>query len=143
MPCENASEKRGRILAVDDSAVIRLVLQAALEPLGYSVEVVDSGAAALRAADLESFDAVILDVDMPDMDGLAVGRALRCHHRARAAKIAMHTGVDEDEVRRGFDGYDAFLPKPCPADALGACVDRLVGARRGTTPSAPAMSAAA
>ena len=123
-------ESRGRVLAVDDSSVIREVLTASLEAAGYSVEAVDSGHAALVAARQERFDAVILDVDMPGIDGLAVGRALRGDPRTRQSMIAMHTSLDEADVRTGFDGYDAFLPKPCDARLLGECVGRMIRDRR-------------
>ncbi|MEO5845120.1 MAG: response regulator [Caldimonas sp.] len=117
---------RGRVLAVDDSSVMREILTASLEAEGYSVEAVDSGHAALAAAQRESFDAVILDVDMPGIDGLAVGRALRGDPRTRESMIAMHTSLDEADVRTGFDGYDVFLPKPCNARLLGECVGRMI-----------------
>ena len=84
-----------------------------------------------RAASRESFDAVILDVDMPGIDGLAVGRALRGDPRTRQSMIAMHTSLAEADVRTGFDGYDAFLPKPCDAR-----LSRRV--RRPDDPDAPA-----
>jgi len=58
------SHPRGRVLAVDDSPVMRVLVTASLEALGYSVEAVDSGHAALEASRLENFDAIILDVDM-------------------------------------------------------------------------------
>ena len=121
---------RGRVLAVDDSSVIREILIASLEAAGYSVEAVANGHAALAAASREAFDAVILDVDMPGIDGLAVGRALRLDPRTRLSMIAMHTSLDEAAVRTGFDGYDAFLPKPCDARLLGECVGRMIQARR-------------
>ena len=121
---------RGRVLAVDDSSVIRELLIASLEAAGYSVEAVGSGHAALAAATRETFDAVILDVDMPGIDGLAVGRALRRDPRTRLAMIAMHTSLAEADVRTGFDGYDAFLPKPCDARVLGECVGQMMQARR-------------
>lgn len=127
---------RGRVLAVDDSSVILELLTASLEAAGYSVEAVGSGAAALAAAWRESFDAVILDVDMPGIDGLAVGRALRGDPRTRLAMIAMHTSLDEADVRTGFDDYDVFLPKPCSARLLGECVGRMIRDREqrvGTT----------
>ena len=120
---------RGRVLAVDDSSVIREILIASLEAAGYSVEAVATGHAALAAASREAFDAVILDVDMPGIDGLAVGRALRGDPRTRQSMIAMHTSLDEAAVRTGFDGYDAFLPKPCDARLLGECVGRLIRTR--------------
>lgn len=121
---------RGRVLAVDDSEVMRELVTASLEALGYSVEAVDSGHAALEASRSESFDAVILDVDMPGMDGLAVGRALRGDPRTRGSMIAMHTSLEEADVRSSFDGYDVFLPKPCAAGLLGEAVDRMVREHR-------------
>jgi two-component system response regulator MprA len=124
-------ESRGRVLAVDDSSVIREVLTASLEAAGYSVEAVGSGHAALVAARQESFDAVILDVDMPGIDGLAVGRALRSNPKTSTSMIAMHTSLEESFVRTGFDEYDIFLPKPCDARYLGQCVDLMIrGMRR-------------
>jgi CheY-like chemotaxis protein len=107
-----------------------ILVQASLERLGHSVHAVDSGVAAIAAASLESFDLVILDVDMPGLNGLAVGRALRENPQTRAAMIAMHTSLDENEVRCGFDGYDMFLAKPCCPLQLGERVDQLLqGAR--------------
>ncbi len=122
--------RRGRVLAVDDSPEMRLLVTASLEALGYSVEAVDSGYAALEASRLESFDAVILDVDMPGIDGLEVGRALRGDPRTSSSMIAMHTSLEEAFVRTGFDEYDVFLPKPCNARLLGECVDRMIRDQR-------------
>lgn len=121
---------RGRILAVDDCDHMGLLVQVALESQGYSVKLVDSGFAALDAASQEHFDAVVLDVEMPGLDGLAVGRALRNDPKTCASKIAMHTSIDEAAVRTGFDQYDAYLSKPCSAQRIGECVDRLVGDRK-------------
>ena len=124
---------RGRVLAVDDSPVMRLLVTASLEAVGYSVEAVGSGFAALAAAQMEPFDAVILDVDMPDMDGLAVGRALRADPKTCSSMIAMHTSCPEADVRSGFNGYDAFLSKPSDTRLLGEFIDRLIRARRQRT----------
>lgn len=124
------ARRRGRVLAVDDSPEMRLLVTASLEALGYSVEAVDSGHAALEASRLESFDAFILDVDMPGLDGLQVGRALRDDPRTSSSMIAMHTSLEEAFVRTGFDEYDVFLPKPCNARWLGECVDRMIRAHR-------------
>ena len=121
---------RGRVLTVDDSAEMRVLVTASLEALGYSVEAVDSGYAALEATRHQRFDAVILDVDMPGMDGLTLGLALRGDPKTRSSRIAMHTSMDEAVVRSIFDGYDAFLPKPCGARMLGECIDRLLNKPR-------------
>jgi CheY-like chemotaxis protein len=135
MQSTDALPTRGRVLTVDDSPVMRVLVTASLEALGYSVEAVDSGYAALEATRLENFDAVILDVDMPGMDGLALGRALRGDPRTCSSMIAMHTTLEEAAVRSGFDAYDAFLPKPCEARLLGECVDRMLRERRQRPPS--------
>jgi len=135
MQSTDALPTRGRVLTVDDSPVMRVLVTASLEALGYSVEAVDSGYAALEATRLENFDAVILDVDMPGMDGLTLGRALRGDPRTCSSMIAMHTTLEEAAVRSGFDAYDAFLPKPCEARLLGECVDRMLRERRQRSPS--------
>ena len=133
MPTPNASPSRGRVLAVDDSTVMRELVTLSLEAAGYSVEAVASGDAALVAAAREEFDAFILDVDMPGMDGLAVGRALREDPRTRSSMIAMHTSLDEADVRSGFEGYNAYLRKPFDARRLGECVERMLRDRRART----------
>ena len=121
---------RGRVLAVDDSEVMRELLTGYLEAGGFSVAAVDSGFAALEAARDQCFDAVILGVDMPGMDGLEVGRRLRSNPSTSAFAIAMHTSIDEKVVRHGFDQYDDFLPKPCSAELLGERVDAMIRATR-------------
>lgn len=125
--------QRGRVLTVDDSPVMRVFVTAALESIGYSVEAVDSGYAALAASRLEEFDAVILDVEMPGIDGIAVGRALRRDPRTSSSMIAMHTSLDESVVRTSFDAYDVFLPKPCDAKVLGERIDRMIRDHRQAT----------
>ena len=118
------------MLAVDDCATTREILRASIESFGYSVQAVDSGWAALEAVSQASFDAVVLDVEMPGLDGMAVGRALRSDPRTASAMIAMHSSVDEAAVRAGFSQYDAFVPKDCSPRALGERVDGLIRGRR-------------
>lgn len=126
MQHETTGATRGRILAVDDSLEMRLLVSASLEALGYSVEAVDSGYAALEATQQETFDAVVLDVDMPGIDGMTLGRALRNDPRSCTSKIAMHTSLDEAVVKVGFDDYDAYVAKSGDARKLGECVDRMI-----------------
>lgn len=120
----------GSVLAVDDCPTMREIMRASLECLGYSVQAVDSGWAALEAVTEASFDVIVLDVEMPGLDGMAVGRALRNTTRTAAAAIAMHSSVAEAEVRAGFDEYDAYVPKSTDVRSLGEQIDRLVRTRR-------------
>ncbi|MDT7833658.1 response regulator [Aquabacterium sp. OR-4] len=114
------------ILTVDDCAATRAVMCATLEAMGYCVQTADSGLAALEAVGRHRFDAFVLDVEMPGLDGMALGRALRQNPRTARAKIAMHTGLDEAQVRAGFSGYDAFVPKAGNPRLLGERVQRLL-----------------
>jgi CheY-like chemotaxis protein len=120
----------GSVLAVDDCPTMREIMRASLECLGYSVQAVDSGWAALDAVTEACFDVIVLDVEMPGLDGMAVGRALRSTPRTAAAAIAMHSSVAEAQVRAGFDAYDVYVPKSADVRALGEQVDRLVRGRR-------------
>jgi CheY-like chemotaxis protein len=99
---------------------------AALEALGYAVQAVDNGPAALEAARCQDFDAIVLDVEMPGIDGMAVGRALRQDPRTARTRIAMHSALDEAAVRAGFSGYDVFVPKVGDPLLLRDRVDRLL-----------------
>lgn len=125
------------MLAVDDCPAMREIVCALLECRGYSVQAVDSGWAALDAATEARFDVIVLDVEMPGLDGMAVGRALRSTPHTAAAAIAMHSSVAEAQVRAGFDAYDVYVPKSAGVRSLGEQVDRLVQMRRGSSaPSA-------
>jgi CheY-like chemotaxis protein len=124
----------GSILAVDDCPAMREIVRASLECRGYSVHSVDSGWAALDAATEVCFDVILLDVEMPGLDGMAVGRALRSAPQTAAAAIAMHSSVTEAEVRTGFAEYDVYIPKSSDLRSLGEQVDRLVRMRRAVNP---------
>ncbi len=118
------------VLVVDDCPAMREIMRASLECLGYSVKAVDSGWAALDAVTEACFDVIVLDVQMPGLDGMAVGRTLRSAPRTAAAAIAMHSTVAEAEVRAGFDEYDIYVPKSADMRSLGEQVDQLVRTRR-------------
>jgi CheY-like chemotaxis protein len=130
MQAQSERPARGHVLAVDDCEAMRHIMQASLEAFGYRVQAVDSGFAALEAARQESFDAIVLDVEMPGLDGMAVGRALRSDPRTASAMIAMHSSVGEEAVRAGFDQFDAFVPKASHPRTLGEHVDRLIRSRQ-------------
>lgn len=135
MPAPDHPAAKGHVLAVDDCETMRELLRASLESLGYRVQLADSGWAALDAAREDSFDAIVLDVEMPGLDGMAVGRALRDDPRTATAPIAMHSSIREDAVRAGFDRYDAFVPKNGDPFTLGHCVDDLIQRRQVRRPA--------
>ena len=119
-----------KVLAVDDCPAMREIMRASLEHLGYSVQAVESAQAALQAVQAASFDLIVLDVEMPGMDGLSLGRALRRTPAAASAAIAMHSQLAEAEVRAGFDAYDLSVAKSGDPLRLGQQVEHLLRSRR-------------
>ncbi|HOB96068.1 MAG TPA: response regulator [Aquabacterium sp.] len=127
-PRPAVSTRRGNILMVDDCPTTRAWMSAALEARGWRVLALADGAAALAVARVLRFDAIVLDVEMPGLDGLALGRALRQEPGTAHARIVMHSGLDEAEVRAGFSGYDAFVPKSGHPQLLGERLEQLLRA---------------
>ncbi|MGE0044543.1 MAG: response regulator [Hyphomonadaceae bacterium] len=119
------------ILVADDRANARRLLEAVLGALGHRVTAAASGADALAAFEAARFDLVLMDLNMPGMDGLEAARRMR---RARVAwagaPIAAMTASLGDDVRRAVAeaGMDALLQKPVPvrrhAEANAALTQR-------------------
>ena len=85
------------ILVVDDLPHKRLAFEALLSPLGQRLTRVDSGTEALRHVLAKKFDILILDVNIPDMDGLEVARLIREHKRYRDTPILFVSALDDPE----------------------------------------------
>jgi signal transduction histidine kinase/ActR/RegA family two-component response regulator len=104
-----------RLLLADDVLVNREVARALLNAAGHEVEVVADGAAALDAALAQDWDAVLLDVHMPVMDGLTAARRIRAAGgpRARVPILAVTASASQAEVEECFAaGMDAHVEKP-------------------------------
>lgn len=106
-----------RILLVEDDPISAEVTSACLRSLGHGVVVANDGHSALMVAQTVSFDQIILDVDLPDMDGPEITRQFRSGllgARLRNAKIVALTASDGDAIRRECmeAGMDGFLSKP-------------------------------
>ncbi|CAN7591152.1 response regulator transcription factor [Rhizobium rhizogenes] len=101
-----------RILLVEDNKALSEGLFAILRGAGYAVDVVGDGASANAAAAAETFDLVILDLNLPEMDGLEVLRAMRARQNKAAVLILTARGTQEEKVR-GLDlGADDYMIKP-------------------------------
>jgi two-component system, OmpR family, response regulator MprA len=109
-----------RLLVVDDDRALRDVLRRALSLSGYDVRVAEGGAAALSAVTTVVPDAVVLDIGLPDIDGLEVCRLLR--REGNRVPVLMLTA--RDAVSDRIDGLDAgaddYLVKPFDIDELKA-----------------------
>ena len=109
-----------RVLVVDDDRAIRESLVRALELEGYDVVAVVDGVEALTRARRDAFDALVVDVMMPGVDGLAVCRVLRAEGD-RTPVLMLTARVETPDRVAGLDaGADDYLPKPFELDELFA-----------------------
>jgi PAS domain S-box-containing protein len=103
-----------RALIADDDPVVRMLAARALEALGFRVEEVEDGDSALRSIDRERPDIVILDVEMPGMDGFETCRTLRLREAGGEIPVLIATGLtDAETIDRAFQaGATDFIKKP-------------------------------
>lgn len=118
-----------RILVVDDQADIRSVTELVLAGAGYGVRTAGDGNEALRRLREGSFDLVLLDVNMPGMDGWETLRLLRADPGLASVPVAMFTVKSEirDKVHGLQAGAVDYITKPFASDELLARVARLLG----------------
>ena len=109
-----------RLLVVDDDRALRDVLRRALTLAGYDVRLAESGAAALADVASSAPDAVVLDVGLPDIDGLEVCRLLR-REGNRVPVLMLTARASVSDRIDGLDaGADDYLVKPFDVDELKA-----------------------
>jgi len=125
------------ILLVEDNPVNQKVALHLLTRLGYRADAVSNGLEAVRAAEQRDYDLVFMDVQMPEMDGLAATHEIRTRlPQARQPRIVALTAnaVQGDRERCLAAGMDDYLPKPVKLDELHGMVRKYFGA----TPGNPA-----
>ncbi|RAK60013.1 hybrid sensor histidine kinase/response regulator [Phenylobacterium hankyongense] len=122
---------RGRVLVVDDNEINRRVAEMILSTAGFDVTCADNGAQALATYQAEAFQAILMDVQMPVMDGLSAVREIRKREAAlrlgRTPVIVISANAAHDDVARSIAaGADGHLPKPIVvADLLARLRDVL------------------
>ncbi|MDB6454758.1 ATP-binding protein [Falsirhodobacter sp. 20TX0035] len=109
------------ILVAEDNATNQIVVRTMLERLGHRVSIVDNGRKAVEAADRQAYDLVLMDLSMPEMDGLEATRRIRAGRGpSRAVPIlalTAHAGPDEGDRCREA-GLDGLLSKPIRRQTL-------------------------
>jgi len=139
MTAELQDDLRTRLLVVDDDKKLCRLIKDYLEPLGYEVVTVHTGRQGLETALGEKFDAVLLDIMMPEMDGLEVLRRLRA---ASQVPVLMLTGLGEESDRIvGLEmGADDYLPKTFSTRELLARLRAVIRRSRVTAARAAAST---
>lgn len=143
-----------RILTAEDNATNQIVIRMQLEALGAQAVIVDRGAAALEALDKEAYDALLTDIQMPDMDGYALARAVRGRESVTEDAVPTHlpivaltaSALHGEEERCLNAGMDAYISKPTSLDNLCSVLEGLLVAgaepQRSSAPSSSARAGA-
>ncbi|HKT53658.1 MAG TPA: response regulator, partial [Caulobacteraceae bacterium] len=131
-PTERAAggEESLRILLAEDHPTNRRVVQLILEPLGVDLTCVEDGAQAVEAVAAQSFDLILMDMQMPVMDGLSAIAAIRAHeaeqgHAATPILTLSANAMPEHAEASREAGANGHLTKPIAADQLIAAIQNV------------------
>ena len=118
-----------RILIVDDDEMVRVALVELLKPEGYGVFAVPSGLEALKKLEEETFDLMVLDIIMPEMDGIELCRRIRQLDRHKETPIVFLTAKSQeaDKVAGLEAGAGLYLSKPISPDKLLEIISKAIG----------------
>lgn len=129
----NPNASNSRILVVDDDPNVLELIQAILERLGSSLTLVETGSSALTLLQEASFDMLILDLILPDIDGFKILERLRNDPQYDSMPILILSArADDDSIARGLElGADAYVTKFYLSHSLAEQVRTLI--QRGRT----------
>ncbi|CAK0754626.1 hypothetical protein CCP4SC76_2540002 [Gammaproteobacteria bacterium] len=128
IPLPSQQLQGARILVVEDNAINQKIIGAFLKRWGVSFELASDGLEALDRLAKGAFEAVLMDVQMPRMDGLTATQRIREQkHWADLPVIALTAGVTVEERQRALDaGMNEFVTKPINQEALAAALLRCI-----------------
>jgi len=124
-----SSPQRGLILLAEDNPVNQKFAVRVLEGAGHQVTVAANGREAIEHTAASQFDVVLMDVQMPEVDGLDATRAIRARDagRPRLPIIAMTANAMQGDREMCLEsGMDGYVPKPVKRDVLFAEIDRVL-----------------
>jgi two-component system, sensor histidine kinase and response regulator len=140
----SASELEGplHILLAEDNPINQRLAIALLEKKGWRVTAVPSGEAVLTAVKEQDFDLVLMDVQMPDMDGLEATRRLRTMEAKSARRLPV-IGLTAHAMKGDREkclnaGMDDYVPKPIRPEVLYDAIDKSIGRKGADPPLMPA-----
>jgi twitching motility two-component system response regulator PilH len=116
------ADKMSRIktLIVDDTESIRMLVKEYVDDLGWATRLAEDGEVALRRIGEEKPEVVLMDIGMPNMNGIECCRAIKSNDALTDIKVIMVTARDEyEKVKEAFDaGCDDYVTKPIDRDEL-------------------------
>jgi CheY-like chemotaxis protein len=125
----HAPTRPGTVLLVEDNEATVLAVRTYLESRGFGIRVVGDGFTALSAAEEDDVVLVLMDIQLPGLDGLEVTRRLRARSFEKPIVALTAYAMPQDERRCLDAGASAYMPKPVRLRSLAATIDRLLEAR--------------
>lgn len=122
----NGKEKKASILVVEDEESLREALKLNLELENYEITTADNGPAVLKLVKNEYFDLIILDIMLPDMDGITVCETIRMQHNDVPILFLSARNTSADRVEGLKKGGDDYITKPFNLEELLLRVDKLI-----------------
>jgi CheY-like chemotaxis protein len=116
-----------KILVADDNPSIRETMSTILDAFGYNVTVAEDGLAAWEALARCQPHLVVLDIDMPRLDGCEVCRRIKSQPETQAIPVILVSGSRDTAALASLAGADAFLSKPFFLEDLKTQIDSLLG----------------
>jgi two-component system, sensor histidine kinase and response regulator len=141
LPNGNGVRHKLRILVVEDSVINQKVALGQLDLLGYAADIAANGVEALKAVEQSDYDVILMDCQMPEMDGYEATRLIRereqrRQHRSHIVAMTAHA-MRGDRERCLAAGMDEYISKPVEQDDLQAVLDRC---RPADAPQRPAVA---
>ena len=137
-PAGAPDSRPARILVAEDNAVNQLLITALLDQLGHHSDVVANGLEALHQVQAKHYDLVLMDIQMPEMDGVAAALAIRALARpvARIPILAMTANVMSEQTRHYRSaGMDGVVAKPVEPDQLIGAISQALRRRDAASPA--------
>jgi CheY-like chemotaxis protein len=125
---------------VEDNPVNQRVARLILERLGCRVDLAANGVEALRMVETFRYELILMDVQMPEMDGFEATRAIRALPGPAGAVpiVAMTASVMQEDRDRVLEcGMTGFMPKPVRLDSVRRLLESVLGGRIGSDPLSP------
>ena len=134
-----------RVLYAEDQTTSRIVTTAMLERMGFIVDAVEDGEKALECARHDHYDVILLDIEMPVMDGVTAARSIRSElpHCSNTPILALSAFLaDSTEHTKWRDAFDSALPKPANTNELLTAMSKAVHLKDAKHKDTPHTSAA-
>ncbi|PCJ38709.1 MAG: hypothetical protein COA99_11380 [Moraxellaceae bacterium] len=137
-PVEDLTDKKydGRILIADDGKVTQMVVSAILNKVGYRVDCVSTGAEVVHAVEQKHYDLILMDIWMPEMDGIEATARVRAleQYKTHIPIIGITNNISDEVWRRCVHtGMDDYMTKPIEPQIMVATVAYWLGGNEVTT----------